>query len=564
MEDPELEYDDSDDARYDDEDTEWDSGEDCQEDGYEDGTENEGRGGEGDGDGDGMCSPRLTPTQPQPEAIPTERPDSQPHTRSGSTGQPPLRPLPILRPEAKNATTYEITPYVAAPQSTSINAFCATPCMRWVFTGGSDGYIRRFDWFGSINGKVPLTVAQRHQFTDSATRAGVLLSYWGNEEPIELSPVYSLAVQNQSLWLLSGLKSGGINLQSVRHDEGKIITTLRKHNSAVSVLTLASDEKSVLSGGWDGAIYDWDLNTGQSRREFPSSSGQISSIAFRPISTESQEIRNTPLINGVSRAGDKGLSNGTCTREEDEMSRAITNGVCSDPPPPENFREDQRTNNGDTIMTNGVTRIHTDETSGTRNGSANGSLGTSNDFLPPASTDWPPSSTDKNVFLASSMDGTLRIWDIRKPNPIAVSTPSTGVPPWCMDSCWSRDGNFIYAGRRNGTVEEFSAHKGIGETTRIMKFPLGSGPVSALAPLPNGRHLICASFDNLRLYDLSEDASRHSTLPFYIIPGHHGGVISSLYVDATGQYLISNAGNRGWGGTTTEALLGYEIVSVLS
>ncbi|KAG0128962.1 WD40-repeat-containing domain protein [Tuber indicum] len=537
------------------------------------------------------------------------------HPRSRSTTQPPVRPLPTLRPEVKNAITYEITPYVAAPQSTSINAFCATPCMRWVFTGGSDGYIRRFDWFGSINGKVPLTVAQRHPFVDSVTRAGMLLSYWENEEPIvagkpqvlhvpettddlKLSPVYSLAVQNQSLWLLSGLESGGINLQSVRHDEGKIITTLRKHNSAVSVLTLANDEKSVLSGSWDGVVYDWDLNTGQSRREFPSSSGQISSVAFRPISTEWQEIRNTSLINGVSGGRDGGLSNGIGTSngdgdedapgspvestrsfgslfgdddddmgmggEEDEMSRAITNGLGSDPVPLGDGSEDQRTNNGDAIMADDVTRIHTNETSGTRNGSTNGGLGTTNGFLPPASTNGPPSSTDQNVFLASSMDGTLRIWDIREPNPVAVSTPSKGVPPWCMNSCWSTNGNFIYAGRRNGTVEEFSVYKGIGEATRTMKFPLGSGPVSALTALPNGRHLICASFDNLRLYDLSENASKHSTVPFYIIPGHHGGVISSLYVDATGQYLISIAGNRGWEGVTTEVLLGYEIVSVLS
>jgi len=107
--------------------------------------------------------------------------------------------------------------------STSINAFCATPCMRWIFTGGSDGFIRRFDWFGSMNGRVPLTVAQRHPFVDSVTRAGILLSYWENEEPavksnylhvpettddLKLSPVYSLAVHNQSLWLLSGLEVG--------------------------------------------------------------------------------------------------------------------------------------------------------------------------------------------------------------------------------------------------------------------------------------------------------------------------------------------------------------------
>lgn len=117
--------------------------------------------------------------------------------------------------------TYDIVPYVAAPQSTSINAFCATPCMRWAFTGGSDGYIRRYDWFASVNGKVPLTVAQKHPFVDSVTRSGILLSYWENEEPavksdllhvpettddLKLSSVYSLAVQSQSLWLLSGLE----------------------------------------------------------------------------------------------------------------------------------------------------------------------------------------------------------------------------------------------------------------------------------------------------------------------------------------------------------------------
>src|SRR5947199_9835828 len=76
-----------------------------------------------------------------------------------------------------------------------------------------------------------------------------------------LSPVYSLAVHSQALWLLSGLESGGINLQSVRHDEGKRITCLRKHTSAVSVLTLSQDERSVLSGSWDKNIFDWDLKT---------------------------------------------------------------------------------------------------------------------------------------------------------------------------------------------------------------------------------------------------------------------------------------------------------------
>ncbi|KAF3919699.1 hypothetical protein ABW20_dc0106318 [Dactylellina cionopaga] len=77
---------------------------------------------------------------------------------------------PRIRPGAETATTYDIIPYVAAPMSTSIHAFCATPCMKLIFTGGQDGYIRKFDWFASINGKVPLTVAQKHPFVDSVTR----------------------------------------------------------------------------------------------------------------------------------------------------------------------------------------------------------------------------------------------------------------------------------------------------------------------------------------------------------------------------------------------------------
>ena len=97
--------------------------------------------------------------------------------------------------------------------------------------------------------------------------------------------MYSLAVQNQGLWLLSGIESGVINLQSIRHDEGKRITSLKKHTSAVSVLKLADDERSVLSGSWDKTIVDWDLNTGVPIRTFDGSGGQISALEIRPISS---------------------------------------------------------------------------------------------------------------------------------------------------------------------------------------------------------------------------------------------------------------------------------------
>ena len=109
------------------------------------------------------------------------------------TSPSPQRPSPSaigagierqnIRPEALSASVYDIVPTIAAPHSTSINAIAATPDLRWVFSGGTDGYIRKFNWVETANGKVMLTVAQRHPFVDSVTKAGVLTSYWENEEP---------------------------------------------------------------------------------------------------------------------------------------------------------------------------------------------------------------------------------------------------------------------------------------------------------------------------------------------------------------------------------------------
>ena len=82
----------------------------------------------------------------------------------------------------------------------------------------------------------------------------------------KISAVYCLAVHSEALWLLSGLEvylrfgmadfqSGGINLQTVRHEEGKVLHCLKKHTSAVSALLLGYDEQFVLSGGWDRQVH---------------------------------------------------------------------------------------------------------------------------------------------------------------------------------------------------------------------------------------------------------------------------------------------------------------------
>lgn len=115
---------------------------------------------------------------------------ASPH-RSVTPSNAALPIRPNVRPEALTASSYDIVPTIAAPHSTSINTITATPDMRWVFSGGADGYIRKFNWVDTANSKLMLTVAQRHPFVDSVTKAGVLLSYWENEETSgQLSMLY--------------------------------------------------------------------------------------------------------------------------------------------------------------------------------------------------------------------------------------------------------------------------------------------------------------------------------------------------------------------------------------
>ena len=381
-----------------------------------------------------------------------------------------------------------------------------------------------------------------------------------------LSPVYSLAVHSQALWLLSGLESGGINLQSVRHDEGKRIHCLKKHTSAVSVLNLAQDEESVLSGSWDKAIIDWDLNTGQVKRKFEGSGSQISALEMRPLSSipvpeasgepppETNTIftdnasnpRPGPISNGVDLGLDSSTSEGALVNTgaspadslfggndndslfddngddnngmaavpsyknddyDDEFSRAFNTSLQQ--PENEDGGEDVSMidvgGTDEAPYLNGIPPLDEDpgaSASQDPSQQANGILPPLTNGLPHAEDTQNPSSitgTEEpaseatpiadTTFLSASIDGTLRVWDKRKSTPVAKILPRN-APPWCMGACWSPDGNFIYAGRRNGTVEEFSVHKGLRGVERTFKFPNGSGAVSAVRAMPNGRHLI--------------------------------------------------------------------------
>ncbi|KAI9272036.1 WD40-repeat-containing domain protein [Sporodiniella umbellata] len=387
-----------------------------------------------------------------------------------------------LRPDHELFTceSYDCIPYVAAVHPFPVFSAAATRCYRWVLTGCEDGYIRKWDFFASMNGKTSLPQALRHQHVDSVVYTGILASWWENEEqsediPVEhkLSAAYSIAIHSEALWTLQGCENGSINLVTVRHDEGRCHHVLRKHTGPVSVLKITPDETGAISGSWDRTVLEWDLNTGSIIRSYEGHNSQLTAAEYQPS------------------------------------------------------------------------------------------------YLPGEEGIW--DKKNPNILLTTSVDGQCLIWDKREKDCRRLPL-SNHSPPWCLSACWSADGSKIFMGRRNGVIDEydFASQKWI----RGFRMPSNSGPVSCVAAMPNGKHVVCASNDNIRLWNTSLESSftirtesetstkSSTTTPFSILPGHHGGVVSQILIDPSCKYMITSSGNRGWEGPSTNVCLFYEISAV--
>ncbi|PWN18968.1 WD40 repeat-like protein [Microstroma glucosiphilum] len=470
-----------------------------------------------------------------------------------------------------NAKAYSIEPVAALPHASHAHAMCLSGDGTVLLTGGSDGHVRRYDVYATMNGKSMLTVGARHGFVEGITRGGVLAAWWANEEHPAVkaeddafderlvSAVHSLAIQKDALWSLSGTESGNINLTTVRHDPGTTHHVLRKHKGPVSALALTNGDAELVSGGWDTGVHQWDLNTGQVVRSYPGHAGQISSLSFRPLNRGESSSRHTSPVEGGDDADAEGEQDDD---DDDQPLSRLAKGL-----------EGEASGNN-AISGNATAGINLPDTTHF-----------SNDLL-----------------LTTTLGGQAILWDRRVPASEAGGSgagSSGGIralplpantPPWCASAAWAPDGERIYLGRRNESVEEWdmrmlSSRSGSGSDSsadalgstwrgkrgnmglvRTFKFPSGSGPVTSLEVMPNGRHLVCASFDNIRLWNLSLSTSTSSSstsssshIPFRIVPGHQGGTVSALLLDSTGRFLFSASGDRAWRSRGTEMVLGHEV-----
>ena len=139
--------------------------------------------------------------------------------------QPPAQ---IRPPSPAQIRKTKLLSDISWPRSFTVEAICAIPhpcathalasslCMTHLITGSDDGYIRDYDLFAAVNGKIFLTAPQRQHcgVIEGIMKAGQIRCWWENalstvnpdgslgEAP--LYPVYSLAMQSDALWSLAG------------------------------------------------------------------------------------------------------------------------------------------------------------------------------------------------------------------------------------------------------------------------------------------------------------------------------------------------------------------------
>ena len=94
--------------------------------------------------------------------------------------------------------------------------------MTHLITGSEDGYIRDYDVFGGLNGKVLLSAPQRHHcgVIEGVIKAAQFRYWWENPAdlrnmtaPMDETPLcapYSMLMHSDALWSLAGTEVGWV------------------------------------------------------------------------------------------------------------------------------------------------------------------------------------------------------------------------------------------------------------------------------------------------------------------------------------------------------------------
>ncbi|KAI8899321.1 WD40-repeat-containing domain protein [Globomyces pollinis-pini] len=436
-----------------------------------------------------------------------------------------------------------INPIISAVHNCGIYSSACTKNFKWLFTGGEDGFIRKYDIIASLNGESNLTGAQRHGLPDSITKGALLVSAWENEDGIakssnpeepdtsKISAVYSLDVESKGVWAVSGTESGAINLWSVRHNEGKLQTTLKSHKGPVSSLRIAPGERSLASGSWDKTVKCWSLEDGSIIQQFDDFNTQLTSIAYSPdTSSQPNEANGAENSMLLANCFDGSTFIYDCRKPNGLIHKITAASLGSTPW----SLSACWSTNGDKIYVGRRNAIvdEIDVRQGTLIRQLKLPHGSGNVSSVLAVSD------DRHLLIASQDN--VRMWDLEH-------SSSTENPTVSGLAQRTREPSVELPLHNDQQNDLFPL---LGEHESKHQDPFSLNFFDRVSPSPEK---VLKSKQELLELELLEMAK----VPFNIISGHRGGVISSMLW--TDSYLVTTSGNRGWEGNSTNMCLLYEV-----
>ncbi len=293
---------------------------------------------------------------------------------------------------------------------------------------------------------------------------------------------------------------------------------LEGHTRPVSSLAFSASGERLVSGGWDGMVRVWDVETGEELAALPIPMGDINSVAFSPDGSlvagagfdyriwlwaiEDDEI-------GAISASLEGYSGSVESLVFSPDGRTLASGG-----------RDNTVWLWDVAYENG--EINTQ-----KHATLMGHEGWINDML---------FTQDGETLISGSRDGTIRLWDVEKRQVRQTLESDELVNNLALNADETR----LASGHGESKGTDFTIHLwDMASGEQVAALEGHDSPVSQVAFNPDGTQLASASTDSvLRFWSLVGDEAETSGV---II--EHSGSVNSVAFDADAARLVAGSGD---------------------
>ncbi|WP_318699320.1 MULTISPECIES: WD40 repeat domain-containing protein [unclassified Roseofilum] len=281
-------------------------------------------------------------------------------------------------------------------------------------------------------------ILEKHQSSDPELMAAVTTYVYESRERQRFyghqGPVYSVSYSPDGKTLASGGSDGKIKLWNL--ETGAKITTLTGHQKLVSSLSYSPDGKTLASGSSDGTIKLWDAGTG---KELTTLTGDLGSVRSLSYSLDGKTLASAGLEATVS-----GHSDAMIKLWDVETGEALT------------------TLTGDRMMSNSYSPDGKTLASGTYDGTIKlWDAGTGKELTTLTYSEEPVSrvsySPDGKTLVSGSDDGIIKLWDLETGEDLITLI---GHQKFLSRVSYNSDGKTLVSGSADGTIKVWDLETG--------------------------------------------------------------------------------------------------------